>query len=400
VPDYDNDDLLAGAFAEFRNEVSGYVKPAGTTAARATVQHRHKVRTIAASTIAALAIATPVAAYAAAGGESNGPPVTPGASASATDTPSSSAVPTTPSSPTATAPDGRISKTDLGNATLSIPSWPKGFDDGCPKGSVKFSGGKAGSDGILRLQGDPVYADVDHDGAQETVMLLSCSPQGADYKVLVFDRTAAGKLVTLGQVVGSAGNTGKQGTEIETIWEVTAGDNGQVKVDVGEYRPCCAMVQASQHQWRTYGWNGTAFTQTGGPTSFGPNPNVTDVTVTADPLRMTATGTGTWEGTLTVTVHNKAQYATPGKLTISLGTPGAWTVQAVSGCTMQPNVEPAPCLSSSIPAGGSKVFTLKVTAPAAPQQTESTLWATAQDNNGAGYPDRNEGPAKFQIAQA
>lgn len=400
MPDFTNDDLLTSAFADFRSEASTYVRPAGTAAARATVQHRHKVRTIAASTIAALAIATPVAAYAAAGSDSNGPPATPATSSSAVETTTSPAAPTTAASATASAPDGRISKTDLGNATLSIPSWPKGFDDGCPKGSVKFSDGKAGGNAILKLQGDPVYVDVDHDGAQETVMLLSCSPQGYDYKVLAFDRDASGKIVTLGQVVGSAGNTGKQGTDIETIWEAQAGDDGQVKVDVGEYRPCCDMAQASQHQWRTYGWNGTAFTQTGGPTAFGPNPNITDVTVTADKLTMTATGSGTWEGTLKVTVHNNAQFATPGKLRIALGVPDTWTLQAISGCTIQPDQLPVPCLGGSIPAGGSKVFTIKLTAPAAPQQTESGVWASAQDDNGRGYPGRNDAtPGKFQIVQ-
>ncbi|GAA4259069.1 hypothetical protein GCM10022255_082280 [Dactylosporangium darangshiense] len=400
MPDFDNDDLLSSAFAEFRGEASSYVKPAGTAAARATVQHRRKVRTIAASAIAALAIATPVAAYAAAGSDSNGPPATPEASTSAVETPSPTA-PSTAASSTAAAPDGRISKADLGNATLSIPSWPKGFDAGCPTGPVKLSGGKAGSTGSFRLEGDPVYVDVDHDGAQETVMLLSCSPQGSDYKVLVFDRDTAGAIVTLGQVVGSAGSEGRQGTDIETIWQVQAGDGGQVRVDVGEYRPCCDMAQASQHQWRTYGWNGTAFAQTGGPTAFGPNPNITDVTVAAGKLTMTATGSGTWAGTLTVTVHNNAQFATPGKLRIAFGVPDTWTVQAVSGCTIQPDELPVPCLSGSIPAGGSKVFTLKVTAPAAPQQSEGSVYSSAQDDQGRGYPFRNNNvaPAKFQIVQ-
>ncbi|MEV4131172.1 hypothetical protein AB0J72_03305 [Dactylosporangium sp. NPDC049742] len=399
MPDFTDDDLLTSAFADFRSEASTHVKPAGTAAARATVQHQRKVRTIAASTLAALAIATPVAAYAAAGGDSNAPPVMPGAPTSAVDTATASpAAPETAASVTPSAPDGRISKTDLGNATLSIPAWPKGFAADCPHGSVKFSGGKAGDHPPARFEGEPVYVDVDHDGAQETVIILSCSPQGTDYKVLAFDRDAGGKIVTLGQVVGSAGNTGRPGTDIETIWEVRAGDNGQVRVDVGEYRPCCEMAQASQHQWRTYGWNGTTFTQTGGPTAFGPNPNITDVTATADTLTMTATGSGTWQGTLKVTVHNNAQFATPGKLRISLGIPDAWTLQAVSGCTIRPDELPVPCLADSIPAGGTKVFTLKVTAPAAPQQTESKVWASAQDDKGAGYPGRNDStPAKFQI---
>ncbi|GAA3232758.1 hypothetical protein ACFO1B_21180 [Dactylosporangium siamense] len=394
MPDFADDDLLTSAFADFNSEASTYVKPAGTTAARATVQHRRKVRTIAASTLAALAIATPMAAYAASGSDSNGPPATPGGSPSVVQT--TPAAPTTEASATPSAPDGRISKADLGNATLSIPSWPKGFAESCPHGSVKFSNGKAGA---LKLQGEPAYVDVDHDGAQETVMLLACSPQGDDFKVLTFDRDTTGTIVTLGQVVGSAGNEGKQGTDIETIWEVQAGDDGQVKVDVGEYRPCCGAAQASQHQWRTYGWNGTAFTQTGGPTTFGPSPYVTDLTPTADKLTMTATGSGTWQGTLKVTVRNNAQFATPGKLRVALGLPDTWTIQVVSGCTIQPDVLPVACLGGSIPAGGTKVLTFKVTAPAAPEQAERSLWASAQDDKGADYPARDEKPGKIQIVQ-
>lgn len=41
-----------------------------------------------------------------------------------------------------------------------------------------------------------------------------------------------------------------------------------------------------------------------------------------------------------------------------------------------------------------------MTAPAAPQQTESGVWASTQDDKGASYPSRNSvTPAKFQIVQ-
>jgi hypothetical protein len=173
---------------------------------------------------------------------------------------------------------------------------------------VKFTGGKGKDKDAghyeIALQGDPVYADVDRDGAQETVMLVVCSPQGDDYQVVALDRDAAGKIVSLGRVVGSAGNLGKEGHDIETIWAVRAGDDGQVQVDVGEYRPCCDAIQASQHQWRTYGWDGERFAQTGGPTSFGPNPKVTDLVVHPDTVHMTRQADGSWKGTLRVTVHN------------------------------------------------------------------------------------------------
>jgi hypothetical protein len=99
----------------------------------------------------------------------------------------------------------------------------------------------------------------------EAIQLISCSPQGSDYQVLAFDQDASGRVVTLGQVVASAGSQGREGVDIMTIWGIATGDNGRVRVDVGEYRPCCAAAQASQHQWRAYGWNGRTFTQTADP---------------------------------------------------------------------------------------------------------------------------------------
>ena len=401
MADFD-DQLLASAFANFRDEVAPHVKPAGTAAAHETVHRRHRVRLIAATTLAALVVAAPVAAYAAIGGDSHGPPAVPGDSPSATST-DVTASPAPSASPTDTvsaAPDGRISKADLGKARLDIPTWPKGFDDGCPTGSVKFTDGKAGN-GIEALQGDPVFVDVDHDGAQETVVLVSCSPQGSDYQVVALDRDTTGKIVTLGKVLGSAGNTGKQGSDIMTIWAVQAGDNGQVRVDVGEYRPCCESAQASQHQWRTYGWNGNQFTQTDGPTTFGANPNVTDLAITADRLTMTKQGDGSWAGTLRVTIHNAATFATPGKLRFALSIDESWQAQPGTECAFTPGENPLACTLPSIAVGANRVLTIQLTAPAGPLNTRGTVYANAVDANGAGYPDRKSGgvSATVQVVQ-
>ncbi|GAA2363361.1 hypothetical protein [Dactylosporangium salmoneum] len=400
MPDFDHDDqLLTNAFAGFRDEVTPYVKPAGTAAARATVQHRHKVRAVAASGLAALAIAVPVVAYAAGGAKSNGPPAVPADSPSVVVTTTSPAAPSPDASTTPAAPDGRITKADLGNATFNIPAWPKGFDDGCAKGSVKFASGKASTDSSTRIQGDPVYIDVDHDGAQETVVIVSCSPQGTDYKVLALDRDAQGKIVTLGQVVGSAGSEGQEGKDIETIWGVEAGDNGQVRVDVGEYRPCCDMTQSSQHQWRMYGWNGSAFTQTGGPTAFGPNPNVTDLTVSAEKLTMVATGATAWEGTFKLTIHNAGQFATPGKVEINLIINQTWTVLSTTDCKVQTGN--TACQVSSIPAGGSKVVTIKLSAQTQPQLSECTVYVYAvNDQHGVYRSLKDPASTKVQVVQA
>jgi hypothetical protein len=395
MADFD-DHLLAHAFADFRDDVAPYVKPAGTAVAHDTVHRRHRVRMIAATTLAALVVAAPVVAYAVSGDDSHGPPAVTGGSPSGTPSdvsdPASPAPSDPPSQTVSVTPDGRISKADLDKATLDIPAWPKGFDDGCPTGTVKFTGGKAGQ-GVAALQGDPVYADVDHDGTQDTVVLVACSPQGSDYQVLALDRDATGRVVTLGKVVGSAGNTGRQGTDIMTIWAVKAAGNGQIRVDVGEYRPCCEAAQASQHQWRTYGWNGNRFTQTGGPTAFGPNPNVTDLAVTGDRLTMVKQGDGSWAGTLRVTIHNAATFATPGKLRFMLDVDASWQAQPGTDCRFTPGESPRSCTLPGIGAGANRVLTIQVAAPAGPLSTRCTVYAVAVDANGAGYPDRKpDGP--------
>jgi hypothetical protein len=383
--------LVAGVFADFREEVATYVKPAGIAAARETVHHRHRVRMIAATALAALVVAAPVVAYAASSGHSHGPPAVTGGTPSATSSrgvDQASPAPSAPSTGTAPAPpDGRISKAELGNATLDIPAWPRGFAESCPTGGVKFTDGKA-KHGIEALQGDPVYVDVDHDGAWETVVLISCSPQGTDYQVLALDRDTSGNVVTLGKVVGSAGNTGKEGSDIMTIWAIDAADNGQVRVDVGEYRPCCEAAQASQHQWRTYGWNGNRFTQTGGPTAFGPNPNVTDLVITADRLSMTRQGDGSWAGTLRVTIHNAAKFATPGTMRFALDIDAGWQAQPGGDCRFTPGESPLSCGIPSLGVGANRVLTIQLAAPAGPLSTRCAVSAYAVDAKGAGYPDR------------
>lgn len=407
MEDFD-DQRLAGAFAGFRDEVAPQVKPAGTAAAHETVRHRRRMRLIAATTLAALVVATPISAYAAFGGESHGPPAAAGVSSSAPtgDSPSAPSAGLTdpaslePSAPATdnvpAAPDGRISAADLGKATLNIPAWPNGFDDSCPTGAVKFTGGKAGN-GIEALQGDPVYVDVDHDGAQETIVLVSCSPQGSDYEVVALDRDTTGRIVTIGEVVGSAGNTGKEGSDIMTIWAVQAGDNGQVRVDVGEYRPCCEAAQASQHQWRAYGWNGNRFSQTGGPTTFGANPKVTDLTVTADRLTMTRQSDGSWAGTLRVTIHNAATFVTPGNLRFALSIDESWQARPGTECSFTPGESPLACTLPGLGAGANRVLTIQLTAPAGPLNSRCNVYAGAVDATGAGYPDRKSGGASATV---
>jgi len=395
MADIDQDPRVAELLNAASQEATRFIHPEGEQAVRTTVRRRRRNRAIGAGLVAALVlIGGPAAAIGLA--RSHAPADTPADTTTSSPTPAPSPSASSPrsssprsSSPQSSAPpsvpDGKISASTLRNATLTIPAWPaKGFDTSCPAGKVHFSNGRSG---LLALKGSPVYQDVDSDGAPETVTIVSCNPQGSDYKVLAFDRDAAGKIVTLGQVVASAGTAGHPG-DILTVWGVEAGDNGQVRVDVGDYRPCCDQAQASQHQWRTYGWNGAAFTQTGGPVSFGANPNVTDLSATAPGLTMTKQADGTWRGTLSVTVHNAAAFVTPGPVRLLIDVPDTWTATA-SGCTVDHGISPFACTLPAVAQHAGRTVTLTLTAPAGVLDAQCHLWVASVDPHGASYPDVN-----------
>jgi hypothetical protein len=387
MADIEQDPRVAHLLNTASHEATRFIHPRGVQAVRATVRHRRRNTVAGTAALAAtLLVGGPVAAMNLTGSHTQPSPPS-STSSSADPTPTSTPSPS-PSQlpPSPKAPDAKISASALRSATLSIPAWPKkGFDAECPSGKVHFTGGESG---MLKLEGAPVYADVDHDGMLETVSVVSCNPQGSDYKVLAFDRDAAGNIVTLGQVVASAGTAGHPG-DILTVWSVQAGDSGQVRVDVGDYRPCCAQAQASQHQWRTYGWNGTAFTQTAGPTAFGPNPNVTDLRATTPGLTMTKQADGTWHGKLTVILHNAGGFATPGRVQLLIGVASNWQV-TVSGCTLDKNsVQPVGCTLPALAKGADRTVTLTFKAPAGALDAQCQLWTSSINQDGAVYPNVN-----------
>jgi hypothetical protein len=233
MSDVEQDPQVTRLLREAADDVSGFIRPEGVGAVVSTVRRRRRVRMAGLAVVVLALVSAPVAVVNLSGAPERHVPPGGGSSSSVQPTPSESQPASQPPSPTGTpsAPRGGISSAVLRNATLDIPAWPKGFDDGCPTGPVKFVDGQAAP--LLALQGEPVDVDVDHDGVRETIQLISCSPQGSDYQVLAFDQDAGGRIVTRGKVVASAGNLGRNGADIMTIWGIAAGDNGQVRVDVG-----------------------------------------------------------------------------------------------------------------------------------------------------------------------
>ncbi len=306
--DLPNDDLMTSLFADVREETAGFIRPAGAAAAVATVRRRRRNQKIAGGVLALALVVGPVIGIAWANNRPDGTPDV----ADPTPSVSASASPSAPASPSA-GPSGSVSPSildpgipanQLRNMTLTVPQWPGSLDESCPSGAVKFTGGKSARPptGVeLRFAGDPVYVDVNADGRNETVIRVDCPLQGLFTQVLAFSRNADGKVTTRGKVVG----THVEGADVKKVWKIEAGGTTSVRVDVGDYSPCCGVsADYPQHQWRTYGWDGQRFHQTGGPTSFPSNPKKADLGVSAGPLRMSAQGAA-WSGRLTLTVVNK-----------------------------------------------------------------------------------------------
>ncbi|MFG2040059.1 hypothetical protein [Dactylosporangium sp. NPDC048998] len=379
----DHDRLLDAAFADFTAATAPHVKPAGMDPVRATVRHRRTVRITAASFIAVIAVIAPVAAFAARDHGDSGPPVPGGSSPAAigsasppagpssappSDTPSAqeSSAPQTQSPPSvaAGAPPNRsvpvdcahptgggpVSMADLCNGTFDMPA--SDHNGNCPDGPATFKAGTSGYTKLVRV----VQTDVDHDGQAETVALYNCG--GSDpgtQAVVVFTRTggsirALGDFATYGEAPGA----------ISWVSDLGAGNAGDVWLHVGNLKGSdgASFVEEVQ-QWRGYRWDGRAFVQYAGSTSF-TTPD-RGVTVTNATMRLLPASGGVRPVTLTVTVHNGGG-ATVADVTVTVF--ANFELTAPKGDCPVVTVEYSDakanrCSAGSLAAGATKTFTLR-----------------------------------------
>ncbi|WP_238006868.1 hypothetical protein KZZ52_24810 [Dactylosporangium sp. AC04546] len=393
-----DDQLLAAAFAGFRTEVAPYVKPAGTESAHATVRHRRRARATAAVVLAALAVGVPVVAYAAAGGDSHGPPVLPADSASATSAaPPTSAPPSPAASATSSPPvpvDNRIPRAELEKATLDVPDWASdAVATGCVSGAVQFSGGSHLIRDSMRIyQEQTVYTDVDGDGAQETVVRFSCGDLVTTFQVVAFARAGDGGIRTLGQVVSQTG-------AIKTICGLRAGAGGAIEAQVGDSitpQRCWEPGPHVQFQWRAYSWDGTRFSQSGGPRSFPANLKVTDLALTVTDLVFRPAEAGGYTGSMTVTVRNEGSNRLPYRIWI--GVPDGLGPQVPGGCELVNNPQSVMllCDGEGLAPGATATLTIQFQAPA---PVTSGLAPSAGVTPADGYadPNRDNDTAEFRI---
>jgi len=300
-------DHLDDFFADFRAGLTPEIEPAGPRAVRATVRRRRRIAATAAVVTAVVLVAAPVAGYAALDND-GGPDPAPGVSS--TPTPEESTTPTPPPSPSAStttppaAPDGRISRADLLKARVNLPGWAS--DAPCPERNARLTAvGEEDGDNLLTTV---KYGDVDRDGAQETVAIVSCVyMQTGQTQVVAFDRDAAGKIVVLGRVVATDRIVG-YGTPDNIGWiaGIDPRPDGTVRVEVGDRQPCCGWKEEwTSRDNRTYTWQDGRFRQTGGPVRFAPNPLLTDLVAIAPEVKLLVNNDGNPYGTISVTVRNR-----------------------------------------------------------------------------------------------
>ena len=239
-----------------------------------------------------------------------------------------------------------------------------------------------------------VYADVDHDGAQETVARLTCGDQVSTFQVVVFDREAGGAIRTLGQVARQTG-------PVKTICDVRTGTNGVVEVKVGDFPTPLRCLEPPApfvaFQWRGYGWNGTRFVQTGGPTTFPVNQRVSDLSVTSTDLVFAAPAGGVRHGLITVTIRNLGPTAMPYKVVLQV--PAGLQLVSPSDCKTQTYPQPVvdvTCYESQLAAGATKTVTVKfdATNPVTPDFLPEVA-AGVGEGYGDSKPDNNR--AEFAV---
>ncbi|WP_431931697.1 hypothetical protein [Micromonospora sp. RP3T] len=298
-----DDILVGGEFAEFRAAYVPVVHPAGTAAVRRTVRRRRRRTTVVTAAAVVLAVAVPVGASGALH-RRTGPPPTPAQTVTPSPSETTSSPPPPPTTPAPStagpsraAPDGRISRSQLLAARVDLPAWTP--DPVCPAGPTRIAASYR-KEGDVLLE-EIVHGDVDGDGTVETVALLRCQIfQHGPSQVVALDRDGDGRIVVLGQVARSA----KAAPEWLLDAQVT--DRGTVRVEMADIAPGGGWsLDWSQRQWRGYRWTGKRFDQVDGPTTFGPNPHLADLTVSAGDVAWSAPDAdGARTGTIPVTVRN------------------------------------------------------------------------------------------------
>ena len=296
--------IIDDAVEEFRAGTMPTLKPAGLAPVRAIVRRRRQARTVAVAALAAVLGVLSVAAGLQIDRRHQGPPFTGPSRATATPRPTASSpaghIPDLAVVPSAQ-PSGctriRDGRTDVCNATLDIPAWAEAPD--CPSGRIGFTAGIPTATPMAgQLSMSTVGSvDVDHDGAPDTIAIVTCNLQVYQVHTQVLAFRGDGTL--LGRVVATGG-------PITDILDVMVLANGSIGVEVSNDAGTHGWPYfVTTLQWRTYGWTGRGFTQTAGSTSFTANPSSADLSLSVGPIVFGTPRNGVRQASVSITVRNK-----------------------------------------------------------------------------------------------
>lgn len=248
-------DPLADVFESFRGDTLPSIAAPGADAVRGTVRRRRRNRAVAVAACAAVVLVGAGIAAANVSRPADGlqPADPPSTRRSATPSASES---TTPSAmPSSGAPAVDLQTVNWRDGTVPIPAAP-----GCPGGQVVFHDGVGAVGGATYTVGAPAYGDVTGDGRRDALIPVECRVIDAVSAHLVVVSMSGTRLRAVGAI------TLEYGVDLEA-WRAIAGD---VVATVRH-------AATDRTQTRRYRWDGSRFTQIGGPSSFpgAPPPAVT-----------------------------------------------------------------------------------------------------------------------------
>jgi hypothetical protein len=325
VPDLD-DIALRQAFNDLLQRTLPAVRLVGPESTLTRAHHRRTVRIVMTAFVAALLVTIPAGLYAMSHRRDGRTlPVPPATPTTAQGTPTQTTVSPSPV-PAAHYTRATAGPLELAEATLPL-DWSvavTGVDYGCRSGPISFSQGTYVQDATVHQDIQAVgHADVDRDGTPDVVALVKCWHGLFGLPQVVAVRHVSGPTYA---AIGVVVRGGMSPVQVGEITAFETGDDGSVRVQVHDTAMCCGQnPDGTATQWRTYGWTGNTFSQTGGPTTFQANPQVADVRVTAAPVVLSGKdGNGVRHGTMRLTIVNNGPLAVD-DVRISLGNFG-WTL--------------------------------------------------------------------------
>lgn len=401
MPEHDNTPDLDDIFTAYTSG-GPLAVPSGAAAAQHVARRRRTTRLVAAGV---LAVAVLAAAPALASTWTDQDPPIPPADTPAPTPSTLSATPTaTPSpdmpAPAASAPpDGRISKEQLGGATIDLPEWPAG-QLACPSGRVRFSEGVAvhPADRDITIEVRQVaHSDLDRDGAQETAALLRCNGrEWSKARVLAFDRTASGDIETLGLVVEQTDQAWPTSSSIADIRGIRPAVTA-VEVEVADFGNNGVPLSLAQHQWRAYSWSGKGFVQSGGPTTFPPNPRITDLSISGGDVQLSPVGSNRAEGVIQLEVANLGPGQAPEPQVQVYLPPGVTATSLPKECTASKGGAEVTCQLAALTTTGSTTLEVPVSAKPSGLDPGSTIGEysatvrSVETEGGGWYPSAGSG---------